>query len=208
MGLKISITFFSTCAQRVAKKERHVVGIMERSRLWRALAGKRQKSTRGVYFVTYADQKAIFTELAIRRLVAELKYPLEHRLRLEKTLYEKGTTILAILVWMKEVDSILDFRQHGALDPQLPLDEKRATQIAPRFGSSLVKEIQWQFLPYLFESYMCEMHVVIQETNILPFVKEERLGVGSFGIVDKMTLPYSQHEFELGSDKVRLINKL
>lgn len=178
---------------------------METSRLWQALAGKRQKSTRGVYFVTYADQKAIFTEVAIRHLVAELKYPLEHRLRLEKTLYEKGTTILAILVWMKEVDSILDFTQHEVLDPQLPLDENRAIQIAPRFGSSLAKEVQWQFLPYVFESYMCEMHLVIQEANILPFVKEERLGAGSFGVVDKITLPYSQHEFELGSYEVRLI---
>lgn len=174
------------------------------SSLWKAIDGKRQKSTMGGYFITNADQKAIFTRPAIESLVDELEFLPEQRFGLVKTLYESGITILAILVWMKETKSIIDFRKHSELDSRLPLDEKRAIRIAPTFGSSLAREVQWQFIPYFFKKDMCETHILIEEANILPFVKEEHLGEGAFGAVYKMTLPSSQHEFQLDSYRVRL----
>lgn len=97
---------------------------------------------------------------------------------------------------MKREVAIIDFRNHDALDASLPLHEDRAAEIAPDFGRGLAREIQWQFLPYVFRSDMCDHHRVIDNDNvILPFLKQEPLMEGGFSDVYKVTVLSSQQEF-------------
>lgn len=166
------------------------------SRLRTEISNKRRRSTTGQHFLPCSDLRTILTAEQIRNAVAELSCPDHERIGLATKISNEGVRLFAILIWMKEENAIVDFRDHDALDSRLPLREERAKEIAPEFGKALSEEIQWQFLPYKFKNDMQDHHTIIDDTRrILPFLEEERLEGGAFGDISKMTVLSTQQEF-------------
>jgi hypothetical protein len=165
------------------------------ARLWKSVEGSRIQATTGRHFLPQAELRKIFTLDAIADSVNELSIAREDRIGLASKIFDQGTTIFAILIWMRREYAIVQFRQHRALDTSLPLDVERACDIVPDFGQTLAGEVQWEFLPYRFQKDMCDYHIMIRNQEILPFVEEKHLTSGGFGDVFKMKVVSSQQEF-------------
>jgi hypothetical protein len=162
------------------------------------------KSSSGKYFISTQDSKAIFTKKAILALLTELKLRYEDRVGLAEDIFTHRRTILAILVYMRQEGSIINFRTHDIRDSALPLrDVQVANGLVPGLGNQLVIETQWKFIPYSFEHNVFRSHREIGSDIILPFIKEESFDGGAFGEVSKVTIPASHHQFKLDPDLVR-----
>jgi hypothetical protein len=164
-------------------------------RLWKRIEGFRIQSTTNRHFLPRAKLLEIFTLDAIVDAVNELSITKEDRIGLVSKIFDQGTTLFAILVWMKRENEIVSFRQHGALDASLPMGLARACEIVPEFGQTLAREVQWEFLPYMFQKDMCDYHVLMRSEEILPFVEEEHFTSGGFGDIFKVKVVGSQQEF-------------
>ncbi|KAF4626119.1 hypothetical protein G7Y89_g12041 [Cudoniella acicularis] len=171
------------------------------SRLRAELEKRKIRSSSERYFISNSDLSAVFTAADVRQLVAELKCRTEDRVGLPGELFAHGRTTLAILVWLRQENSILNFRTRDILDKSLPLENvEQANALAPGVGNEFVTETQWMFLPYQFGRNMAQSHKEIRREIILPFVNEENLGDGGFGEVLKVTIPASLHQFTLDPD--------
>lgn len=171
--------------------------------LWTQIANNRVRSILGQHFLPPSSLPTIFTEYAISQAVEELQCEPDEKVRLAQDISEKTTVIFAILVWMRKEDSIVDFRNHGVVDANLPLDMDRANQISPELGDSFAREYQWQFIPYIFPSDMATHHKVFQTDKILPFVAEQkRIAVGGFSHVTEVNIHPHMQKFY--SEPVRL----
>jgi hypothetical protein len=165
------------------------------TRLWKGISEKRRRSADGKHFVSTSELRALCERELIYDSIAELNCADHERIGLAAKVFEHGIITFAILIWMKREHSIIEFRNHDALDASLPLHEDRAVKIAPEFGTVLAREIQWQFLPYTFRNDMCDYHRVIDNRNIIfPFLNEEPLTEGGFGEISKVTLQSCQQE--------------
>lgn len=165
------------------------------ARLWKSIEVSRVQATTNRYFLPQARLREIFTYNAIVDFVKELSITNEDRIGLVLKIFDQGTTIFAILIWMRRESAIVHFREHDALDGSLPLGAERACEIIPDFGRTLADEVQWEFLPYVFRKDMCEGHVMMHSRRILPFVEEEHLISGGFSDIFKLKLVASQQEF-------------
>ena len=155
----------------------------------------RVKSVSGQWFIPQSKVREIFSYDKIDLSVAELTTSVHDRLRLAESIQQGGTITFAILVWMREEDSIVSFRNHECLDNQLPLNETRAQEISPEFGLTFAREYQWQFQPYYFTEGMYNHHRVITDGIIFPFVGEEHIAEGGFGKISELSIPDSMQEF-------------
>lgn len=90
---------------------------------------------------------------------------------------------------------MLRFIEHDVMDAGLPIEEARAREIVPDFGEHFSKEVQWTFIPQMFERNISDNHIRIQKEVILPFIEEVRLGGGSFGDVFLVSVVPSQQHF-------------
>jgi hypothetical protein len=165
--------------------------------LYEEITRNRVRSESGRYFIQPSKVRGIFTLAKIDHVVAEHIRDAHERVGLAEKIWKEGTILFAILVWMKEADSIVRFRNHECLDDKLPVDEARALEIVPTFGRAFAREYQWQFLPYLFKRDMCNYHRRIDQVGVIfPFVGNvEPVAEGGFGTVSKLTIPTSLQEF-------------
>lgn len=165
--------------------------------LYDEIARNRVRSESGRYFIQPSKVREIFTPAKIDHAVAKHIRDAHERVGLAKKIQQEGTILFAILVWMKEVDSIVSFRNHECFDDKLPVDEARALEIVPTFGRAFAREYQWQFLPYLFKRDMCDYHRRIDQVGmIFPFIGNvEPVAEGGFGTISKLTIPTSLQEF-------------
>lgn len=147
-------------------------------------------------FLPIDKLRDIFTLPAIKDAVKELRCRQDDRINLANTIHDHGKAIFAMLVHIQQEDMIIEFRKRGVLDTQFPLDEARAEEIlGPITGPSLVSEVQWKFLPFVFPERMWECPHYITDQQILPFVSCEQIGFGAFGDVDKIGISTSQQNF-------------
>lgn len=150
-------------------------------------------------FLPMDKSRGIFTLPAVKDAVQELDCKREDRINLANTIYHNGRVLFAMLIDNWKEDLIVDFRKHGVLDNQLPLDQARAQEIVgPAIAHRLVSEVQWKFLPFVFPERMWECQLYIPDPMILPFVSCEQIGFGAFGEVDRIGISPSQQNF---SDK-------
>lgn len=154
------------------------------------------RSESGRYFLPNISLGTIFTLVAIEKAVQELRCQPDERIGLATAIYGEGKRTFAILVWMKEEDFIVTFRNHDALDRRLPLSETYAKEIAPKFGTRLAHVEQWMLLPFEFPPNMCEHHWEVNKDQIIPFIGEsEDVGKGGFGDVYQVSILPSQQAF-------------
>lgn len=147
-------------------------------------------------FLPVNKLRDIFTLPAIEDAVRELWCQQHDRINLANMIHNYGKAVFAMLVHIQQEDTIIEFRKRGILDTQFPLDEARAEEIlGPITGPSLVSEVQWKFLPFVFPERMWECPHYITDQQILPFVSCEQIGFGAFGEVDKIGISASQQNF-------------
>ncbi|KAF2133871.1 kinase-like protein [Dothidotthia symphoricarpi CBS 119687] len=165
--------------------------------LYQQLEESRVKSTSGVYFILPLKLRDILTPAQVDLAVQEINCEAHERIGLSRKLVEDGLVTFAILIWMRRTSAIVRFRDFECLDRKLPLDETKAREIAPEFGISFAREVQWQFLPYFFQSDMCDYHRHIHDAGmVFPFVGQvEDIGEGGFGKVTKLEIPASLQGF-------------
>jgi hypothetical protein len=148
------------------------------------------------WFVPQTALEHIFTASAIARCVAEVVCEVEDRIGLAAAIESHGTTIFAILIWMRQEDAIVAFRRSSCLD-RLPLDLTTALLVAPDFGRNLVEEHQWHFLPHSFRE---DEDIEIDPLVILPFMREiGQTEGGGFGTINRLELHPTQHDFNKAS---------
>jgi hypothetical protein len=149
----------------------------------------------------------IFTLPTIKGAVQELTCGPDDRIQLVETIYKNGKRLFAMLIYNGWQDRIIDFRKHRILDSELPLSEESAQEITGRaIGHRLAVEVQWMFLPYVFPEGMWECHLQVDRRVILPFVRDEQIGTGAFGDVDKISvLPCQQNFTDKGVSAFNLI---
>jgi hypothetical protein len=135
------------------------------------------------------------TREAIIDAVGELDCPDYDRPGIVRKVFDRGIKTFSILIWMEKAKAIIDFIEHDLLDSRLPVEESLVVQVAPTFGKHFAQEIQWQFLPYVFEPDMYDYHLSIRSEYIFPFTAEAFIGDGGYGEVVKVTMPFSQQRF-------------
>lgn len=137
----------------------------------------------------------IFTLSAVKDAMQELNFQPDDRINLVKTIHRDGKAVFAMLIDMWQEDLIVNFREHGVLDNQFPLDTVRAQEIlTPAIAHRLVSEVQWKFLPFVFPESMWKCRLHIMDPVILPFVSQEEAGSGAFGDVEKIGVhPFQQN---------------
>ncbi|EUC47623.1 hypothetical protein COCMIDRAFT_3418 [Bipolaris oryzae ATCC 44560] len=178
--------------------------------LYQEIEKNRSRSVSGTYFICAEKIRSIFSLDKVELAIQELDCDPHERIGLANKIHQEGIVVFAILVWMRRSGNIVKFREHDCLDTQLPIPETRAQQIVPEFGLSFAREIQWQFLPYVFKKDMCDYHRYIHEANVIfPFVGEaEKIGQGGFGEVTRIQIPTNLQElFHSKEDTVSVIRK-
>lgn len=163
--------------------------------LWGKLAASRTRTISGQHFISQLKLKAIFTVDSLAKCIEELQIDDAYRIGLKEYVVNDATTLFAILVWMQKPNAVVEFREHAIKDRNLPLDVERARKIDSNFGKTFAEEIQWEFLPYKFRKTMCDSHVQIHDTVILPFIEEVSLTSGGSGDITKVRILASQQEF-------------
>ena len=150
--------------------------------LWKQIENNRILSVSGKYFVPPASLVTIFTPPAIAKAVAELNCEPDDRIGLSQAIQGDGVITFAILVWMHHEEAIIEFRRKRCLDSRGPLDESTALSIAPEFGATFSREVQWEFRPYFFRR---GEDVEIGSAEILPYTKVtgEQMRGGHGGLV-------------------------
>lgn len=164
--------------------------------LYQEIERNRSRSLSGTYFICAEKIRSIFNLERVELAIQEIDCDPHERIGLANKVHQEGIVVFAILVWMRRPDSIVKFREHDCLDTQLPISETRAQQIVPGFGLSFAREVQWQFLPYVFKKDMCDYHRYIHEANVIfPFVDEaEKIAQGGFGEVTRVQIPTNLQE--------------
>lgn len=167
------------------------------SQLRRDIRNLRQQATCSRYFINPQGLRVLLTKDTIKKAIKECHFQGHDLPGIVSKIHEQGIIIFAILLWMKEEDSVLRFIEHDVMDAGLPIEEARAREIVPDFGEHFSKEVQWAFIPQMFERNIGDNHIRIQKEVILPFVEEVRLGGGSFGDVFLVSVVPSQQQFFL-----------
>ncbi|KAJ2998725.1 hypothetical protein NUW58_g234 [Xylaria curta] len=137
----------------------------------------------------------ILTLEAIQLAVIELDCGPEHRIKLTETIHNEGKRVFAMLIYNDWQNYIIKFREHDALDNQLPLSESDAVMIAEEIGRRLARESQWTFCPYTFPKDMSARDCHVEKKMILPLISVEQIGSGAFSIVEKVSISPSQQNF-------------
>lgn len=112
-----------------------------------------------------------------------------------------GAKVFALLVLVRCTNSLLEFinRDHfqRGIDEQLPLSRADLERMLP--SSNEAEDFysrQWQFaVPVFSESIFNKVYPI---DYILPFTKDNRIGVGGFGVVYEIEIDSSYHNFQDG----------
>jgi hypothetical protein len=164
--------------------------------LYSQIEHARVRSTSNRYFIQPSKVREIFNPQLIGSALAEIDCQDYDRIRLLEQIQHDGIITFAILVWMRRADFIVKFRNSDHLDSKLPIDERRAEDIASEVGLSFAREYQWEFLPYVFRKDMSDNHRKIYDLCLIfPFVDENDLGEGGYGQISRLTLPSNMQEF-------------
>ncbi|KAF8535280.1 kinase-like domain-containing protein [Trichophaea hybrida] len=164
----------------------------------------------GRYFVSPKDLKDFLTKTTIQKAIAiqEFNVPDFQQPTIAERIFKEGQILFGILIWRKWQRKLMSFVENNTLDSQLPIDVKRAEEIADPFGSEFARHAQWEFLPRMLEKEMSGYHCHFKEEEILPFLDEKWLGDGAFGDVTKVSvLPSLQTMFPQSTPEVFLVRK-
>lgn len=163
-------------------------------RLRKNIGQLRKQSICNRSFVNPHELRALFTKDTIEKSVKECHLRGSDLPGILSKIYEHGITVFAILIWMKEEDAIIKFIEHDTMDAGLPIEEARAKEVVPDFGEHFYN-VQWEFLPRVFEKSMRDKHGKIRKEVILPFIREVPLGQGGYSDVFLMSVAPSQQLF-------------
>ena len=107
-----------------------------------------------------------------------------------------GYKVFAILVVIRKVQCISKFIEHdqfqdpgtNGLDSRLPFSENT---IESFLGITRFFEVQWEFVVPIF--FPRSIHRSLHADTVLPYIQEEELSEGGFGVIYKVTL-HSSHQ--------------
>lgn len=172
--------------------------------LQKAIQQLRRKNYQSRYFV---PRKALLNLLQREVVMAALKDKIPPRYLGDVTdsVYRNGLLTFAILGVINGLEYITklieqDQLQRGQLDYKLPYDEGYLQGIIGDFHSEQFVERQWEFIAPVFSPFVVQRHLA--DDMILPFMKEKRIGRGSFGLVYHVTIDADHQEWDNPSTEV------
>jgi hypothetical protein len=162
-------------------------------KLRETLRSIRQRSVSGRFFTSYSHLKSKLTKSLISDVITDIYISELHRSRVVANILGEGLVVLSILSWLHEEEEISHFIDHNELDRKLPMEQIQINRIAPNVSDRFCTEVQWEFLPHVFEKNA--YHRKIRPEMILPFVAEQRLGEGAGGEIFKCDIEATQQDF-------------
>ena len=127
-----------------------------------------------------------------------------HKLETTKSIVlEAASKVFAILVDLELETRLTDFIEHDLLDKDLPASKDRLGEILQRtIEVSSFAEIQWEYVAYRIRK--APYHKTIQESTILPYLEQTKIGGGGFSKVYKVIIhPRHQDLYPELPQKVR-----
>lgn len=124
------------------------------------------------------------------------------------TIHNGLKKIFSILVLNNHVQYIKAFiegdqLQASQFDHKLPLDLERLSRLMPRNHARIFHEKQWEFTVPIFSESV--LHRQLADETILPFISEEKVGQGGFGVVHRVGVDSEHNHY--GSTFKELVRK-
>lgn len=152
----------------------------------------RRTTADGNPYVANQNLQTIFERNTIIATLKECAIPEWRISSLATSVREGGVVVFAILTWIQRPETIVDFVDKQELDDRLPFKENDLPSINPDVPQFF--DAQWAFLPvYLREGGFRKF----RDREVLPFQTEsaEPSLDGSFGVISKVTIDPSMHDF-------------
>ncbi|KAK8135513.1 hypothetical protein PG984_003453 [Apiospora sp. TS-2023a] len=122
-----------------------------------------------------------------------------------QNIFPNGRKVLGILLKIRKTHLISKFIEHDQLrlqqiDYRLPFSDADLEPLMSQREAKLFQEAQWEFIAPTFSPF--SIHRTFKWRTVLPFLKEEPNGEGSFGIVTHVTIDSAHQSFPEGSLEV------
>lgn len=158
-----------------------------------------RKNVHSRYFVPHRDLHEVLTRDAIHEALQDSTVP---GWRLKETIenvMNGGRRIFAILVLMDEVDSICKFIGNDQLEPvqldsKLPYEIPSLEKILSQATAKNFYKKQWKFSAPTFSRTILPRF--LHNDTILPFLKDQYVGAGSFGTVFEIEVDPAHQRFD------------
>ncbi|KAI0890841.1 kinase-like domain-containing protein [Annulohypoxylon nitens] len=127
-------------------------------------------------FYKHTSKQAIYRSIEIPSI------PKVQREEVTERIFQDGRKILATLILIDRVDLVLEFIQHVQLqDLKLPFELKVLETFIPHDAAKRFYKEQWMFLSPVFS--LGTLTDTVQGQMALPYLRDKRIGEGSFGTV-------------------------
>ena len=151
----------------------------------------------------FIPQEALYTVLSLENVRTVLKdqgIEKEQLEELAQNITQGKRAIFAILVCIRQVRPILKFveidrfqHQPSHLDHKLPLSKEDLGKLLLAPVAEEFHEQQWEFIAPMFSRSTLPRY--LDHDIILPFLQEEIVGQGGFGVIYKVLLHDDQQHF-------------
>lgn len=151
----------------------------------------------------FIPQEALYTVLSLEKVRIVLKDQGIEKEQLEELAHNNTQgkrAIFGILVCIRIVPSMLRFveidhfqYQPSHLDHKLPFSKEDLRKLLPAPVAKEFHEQQWEFIAPVFSRSTLPRY--LEGDTILPFLQEEIVGQGGFGVIYKVVLHDNQQHF-------------
>ena len=109
-----------------------------------AVLAVRQKSSKGIHFISFPHLREVLTRFIITREVDYFCSQQHHKPRIVDVIHQNGLRVFAILVLLRQEELILDFIESldDQVDNKLPFEQTQITRISPKVSTRFCTEVQ------------------------------------------------------------------
>jgi hypothetical protein len=167
------------------------------------------KNCEGRFFVPEVELASLMLDSVVRTCLIELGLPRYQHEELVADIVKGARRCFAILLLMNHGSSIVRFfgddsLQRARPDDRLPFHQGALAKIFGVKPDNLkvrrFEEKQWDFAIPIFSRLLLTRD--LEAEIILPFVLEERIGEGAFGIAYRTTIHSRSHQLPLKANQV------
>lgn len=141
-----------------------------------------EKNFRGEGFISNSALEELMVEENVREHLLECGVPFDSHMVLN--IVSKASKLFALLVLTNLERHIFKFFEKDMLDDSFPIKEEDLQDIESDDDHHRLLTTQWIFPPVLQEG----THMELPEQAVLPFLKRDFAGNGTFGIIWKVKM--------------------
>lgn len=163
--------------------------------LRRSLRKLRCRNAWGLYFIPEKRLRETITSKTVQESMLTAGIPPHKVEELAKNVLQQGVKIFCILVLIDQVPAIMKFVElYEFEDRRLPLDKRVLKDVLAPDAIEDFEERQRELLAPTFSRGT--IHKFLDKDVVLPFVKDEEIGKGAFGVVSEIALMPDHQDLE------------